>query len=97
LNREETSAKQAMMTPAAAPPRTTASTLARPTLSARTAGNPKTPLPMMQFTVSAAMLQRPMARTRPCFDELWFDDPWFEAPLWLLSVTASLYHKLRML
>ena len=29
------------------------------------AGNPKIPLPITEFTASAARLQRPMARTRP--------------------------------
>jgi hypothetical protein len=40
------------------------------------------PLPMMQFTVSAAMLQRPMARTRPSLEVV-------SGPV---SGIASLYH-----
>src|ERR1017187_5644191 len=63
MKREATSAKQAMMTPIAAAARTTANTLVRPTSPASTEGNPKKPLPIMQFTVSAARLQLPMART----------------------------------
>jgi hypothetical protein len=62
--------------------RMTANTLARPSKLAKTEGRPKTPLPMMQFTVSAARLQRPMARTRP---SLVFFEP--------VSGIASLYHK----
>src|SRR5437660_7595044 len=72
-----------MMTLMAAAARTTATTLDRPTSPARTEGKPKTPLPMMQLTMSAARLQRPMARTNPSLDML----------PWRVSVTASLYHK----
>jgi hypothetical protein len=63
--------------------RMTANTLARPSKLAKTEGKPKTPLPMMQFTVSAARLQRPMARTRPSL----------EVFSGTVSGIASLYHK----
>src|SRR5262245_7061902 len=43
-----------------------------------TEGSPNTPLPMMQLTVSAARLQRPMART---------------SAGWLDSGIAGLYHE----
>src|SRR5262249_15514408 len=48
-------------------------------------GKPKTPLPMMQFTVSAARLQRPIARTSPSL----------EVASVALLVIASLYHRCR--
>src|SRR5215468_6101375 len=62
---------------------TTASMLARPTRLARTEGRPKTPLPMMQFTVRAARLQRPIARTSPSL----------EVAAVALLLIASLYHR----
>jgi hypothetical protein len=34
-----------------------------PIRAARTAGNPKIPAPMIEFTISAVRLQRPMTRT----------------------------------
>src|SRR5579864_4519645 len=52
-----------MIAAIANPARSTASGLHAPTNPATTDGRPKTPLPIMQFTVSATMLQRPMART----------------------------------
>src|SRR6516162_2682102 len=52
-----------MMTPIPAPASNTASGLARPRRPATGAGRPKMPLPTMQLTASATMLQRPMART----------------------------------
>src|SRR5690348_1649937 len=52
-----------MMTPIAAPPPSTSQGLSRPVLAASTEGKPKTPLPMMELTISATRLQRPMART----------------------------------
>src|SRR5258706_12039425 len=64
-NCEATSAKQAIITPIAAPAINTASTLRFPRSPATVAGNPKMPLPIIEFTASAARLQRPMARTRP--------------------------------
>ena len=82
-NRDATSAKQPMMTAIATAARTTATMLARPSRLAKTEGKPKTPLPMMQFTVSAAKLQRPMARTRPSLGV-------FSGTV---SGIASLYHK----
>jgi len=42
--------------------------LARPRRLARTDGSPKTPLPIIQFTTRAAMLQRPIARTSPSWE-----------------------------
>src|SRR5579859_2083887 len=75
------------MTPTAAPASSTASTLARPTRPANTAGSPKTPLPTMQFTVRAARLHRPIARTSfTLASPDTFSDP--------VPVTASLYHKI---
>ena len=71
------------MTDIAMAARATASTLARPSRFARAEGRPKTPLPMMQFTVSAARLQRPIARTKPSL----------EVVSRLVSAIASLYHK----
>jgi hypothetical protein len=44
---------------------------------------------MMQFTVKAARLQRPMARTSPSSEVAWV-----EVLFCLLSLTARLYHKL---
>lgn len=52
-------------------------------------GNPNTPLPMTEFTTSAARLQRPMARTR-CLPGAGF---WVDSRV--DSVTARLYHKWR--
>jgi hypothetical protein len=69
--------------PMAIAARRTAAMLARPRRLASTEGNPKTPLPMMQFTTNAAILQRPIARTNPSLDVLSGRG----------SVTASLYHK----
>src|SRR5215472_120488 len=81
--REATSAKQAMITDIAIAATTTASMLARPTRLARTEGRPKTPLPMMQFTVRAARLQRPIARTNPSL----------EAASVVLVLLKKLYHR----
>src|SRR5262245_47714876 len=53
-----------MITPTANPASKTAHGLAVPTNPAIEEGNPKTPLPMMELTINAARLQRPMARTR---------------------------------
>src|SRR5207302_5298816 len=53
-----------MMTPITAPANNTANGLYCPTSPASWEGRPKIPLPMMEFTTSATMLQRPMARTR---------------------------------
>src|SRR5271165_2888743 len=64
-NWEATSAKHAMMTPIAAPARTTAIVPCFPSRPATWEGSPNTPLPMTEFTVSATRLQRPIARTRP--------------------------------
>src|ERR1039458_4948350 len=50
-------------------------------------GNPKTPLPMMEFTTSATRLQRPMARMRSGRGVLAVES----------SITAGLYHKPTML
>jgi len=72
-----------MMMPTAMAASRIAATLARPSRLDRTAGRPKMPLPMMQFTVSAAMLQRPMARTKPSLEVV-------SGPV---SGIASLYHK----
>src|ERR1051326_6196708 len=66
--REDTSQKQAMMTPMASAATMTANMLARPSSPESIEGSPKTPLPIMQFTISAAILQRPMARTRPSLE-----------------------------
>src|ERR1035438_8597478 len=58
----------------AAPAINTATTLRLPSNPARVAGRPKMPLPIIEFTASAARLQRPMARTKlagpepVCFD-----------------------------
>src|ERR1700747_3219080 len=52
-----------MMAAIASPASSTATGLHRPTSPATTDGKPKMPLPIMQFTTSATMLQRPMART----------------------------------
>src|SRR5215831_452246 len=81
--REATSAKQAMITAIAIAATMTARMLARPTRLARTEGKPKTPLPMMQFTVRAARLQRPIALTNPSL----------EVASAALLVIASLYHR----
>jgi hypothetical protein len=43
------------------------------------AGNPKMPLPMMEFTASAAKLQRPIARTKPVFDVV-IENPFVSYP-----------------
>jgi len=51
------------MTPTANPANKTVHGLALPTNPAIEEGSPKTPLPMMEFTISAARLQRPIART----------------------------------
>jgi len=67
------------MTPIAAAATTTASTLARPMSPARSEGSPNTPLPMTQFTMSAAILQRLITRTNP--------SP--ESCAWVFSCTAS--------
>ena len=55
--------------------------LAAPTSPEITDGSPNTPLPMMQLIVSAARLQRPIART---------------SVGWLGSGIAGLYHRMRM-
>src|SRR5215472_6938775 len=52
-----------MITAMASPAPSTAPGLHRPTNPATGAGRPKIPLPTMQFTASATMLQRPMTRT----------------------------------
>src|SRR5215469_18850083 len=72
-----------MITAMANAPTATAITLARPSRLVRTDGRPKTPLPIMQLTTRAAMLQRPIARTNPSLQ-------FFSMAV---SVTASLYHK----
>src|ERR1700745_1728803 len=81
--REAPSAKQPMIIAIATAPNTTARMLARPTRLARTEGRPKTPLPMMQLTVRAVRLQRPIARTNPSL----------EGASMALLVIASLYHR----
>src|SRR5215472_340427 len=81
--REATSAKQPMITAIATAASTTARMLARPTRLVKTEGRPKTPLPMMQFTVRAARLQRPIARTNPSLERVSM----------ALLVIASLYHR----
>jgi hypothetical protein len=53
------------MTAIAAPAINTATTLRLPRSPATVAGNPKMPLPIIEFTASAARLHRPMARTKP--------------------------------
>ena len=83
MKREATSEQQAVITLTARAASNTAMMLALPSSPARTEGNPKTPLPITQFTISAAMLQRPMARTNPSAD----------MRSWPVSVTARLYHK----
>jgi len=88
VKREETSATQAMMTPIASAAIRTAKMLARPRSAAMAEGNPKTPLPIMQLTMSAARLQRPMARTRPSDDV-----PDADASVSCVSAIAILYHK----
>src|SRR2546425_8358394 len=79
LNREETSAKQAITRPPPAAAKSQANGLAFPTRPEITDGSPKTPLPMMQFTISAVRLQRPMAR---------------RSVGWSVAVTAGLYHRI---
>ena len=54
-----------MITPMAAPAINTATTLRLPRSPATVAGNPKIPLPIIEFTTSAVRLQRPIARTNP--------------------------------
>jgi hypothetical protein len=49
-------------------------------------GNPKTPLPIMEFTTSAVRLQRPMARTSSWLDAFGGSD----------SGIAWFYHKSTM-
>src|SRR5437764_298146 len=68
-----------MIRPVAAAAMSHANTLAGPRKPEITEGNPKMPLPMMQLMVSAARLQRPMARTS------------VDWPGW---GTAGLYHKM---
>src|SRR3954454_21833863 len=67
----------------AAPARSTAHGLSRPTLSASWEGRPKIPLRRIELTVSATRLQRPMARTSPSLVVL----------ACVVSGIASLYHK----
>src|SRR3954468_8549301 len=67
----------------AAPARSTAHGLSRPTLSASWEGRPKIPLPRIELTVSATRLQRPIARTSPSLVVL----------ACVVSGIASLYHK----
>jgi len=83
VKRDATSEQQAIITLTAIAASKTAKILARPSKPARTEGNPNTPLPMTQFTMSAAMLQRPMARTKPSA----------EVRSCAVSVTARFYHK----
>src|SRR6266700_2093441 len=64
VKREAASAKQAIITPIAPPAIRTAYGLALPSSLARSDGKPKMPLPIIELITSAAMLQRPMARTR---------------------------------
>jgi hypothetical protein len=73
-----------MMTAIPAPAKRTARGLIFPTRFATTDGKPKIPLPMMELTVSATRLQRPMARTSP------------DVPVGAVSVTAVLYHRLQI-
>src|SRR3954468_2475106 len=67
----------------AAPARSTAHGLSRPTLSASWEGRPKIPLPRIELTVSATRLHRPIARTSPSLVVL----------ACVVSGIASLYHK----
>src|SRR5690242_15134815 len=53
-----------MMIAMAPPAASTSQGLRRPAWAATTEGRPKTPLPMIELTMSAARVQRPMARTR---------------------------------
>src|SRR6478672_3176801 len=77
-NRDATSAKHAITRPAAPAANIHASGLALPRAFEICDGSPKTPLPIMQLMVSAARLQRPMART---------------SVGWLGSGIAGLYHE----
>jgi hypothetical protein len=64
-----------MITPMAAPAIKTATTLRLPRSPATVAGNPKIPLPIIEFTMSAARLHRPMARTKlVCLGPLCVED-----------------------
>jgi hypothetical protein len=70
-----------MMTAIPAPAKRTARGLIFPMRFATTDGKPKIPLPMMELTVSATRLQRPMARTSP------------DVPVGAVSIIAVLYHR----
>src|SRR3954464_14968386 len=61
-----------MTSPVATAANNQANGLAFPNVPAITEGRPNTPLPMMQLIVSAARLQRPIARTSVGLRHWWF-------------------------
>src|SRR5579862_7844579 len=65
VKREATSAKHSMMMPLKTAAATQAAGPAAPNWRVIREGRPKMPLPIMELTISAARLQRPILRTKP--------------------------------